>query len=284
MPEPLDRSIYAPLVSLALSEDLGSGDVTTHAIVPEGARAEAILVAKASGVLAGLDVFREVFHQVDPRIEIVLLVHDGDTCRPGDRIATVQGPAAGVMIGERPALNFLQYLSGIATRTRAFADAAGGRLAVLDTRKTTPGLRLLAKYAVRCGGGVNHRVGLYDGVLIKDNHIRLAGGIAEAVHLVRQSGVQMPIEVEAQTLADVDAALAARADIIMLDNLDDEAIGTAMARINGRAKVELSGNMTVERVARLAASGADFVSVGALTHSAPALDMSLEVERLLSFS
>jgi nicotinate-nucleotide pyrophosphorylase (carboxylating) len=284
MPEPPARSAYSALVRQALAEDVGPGDITTRAIVPPDARVEAIFLAKARGVLAGLDVAREVFEQIDPRIEVVGLKHDGDVCEPGERIATIHGPAAGVMTGERTALNFLQYLCGIATRTREFVDAAGGRLAVLDTRKTTPGLRLLAKYAVRCGGGVNHRVGLYDGVLIKDNHIRIAGSIAEAVRRVRETGTALPIEVETQSLADVDAALAAHADIIMPDNLDDDAIARAIARIDGRAKVELSGNMTVERVARLAAAGADFVSVGALTHSASAMDISLEVERLLSFS
>jgi nicotinate-nucleotide pyrophosphorylase (carboxylating) len=284
MPEPPDHAAYRALVRQALLEDVGPADITTRAIVPDAARAEAVLIAKARGVLAGLEVAREVFVQVDPRIEFIDIKRDGDVCEPGDRIATVQGPAAGVMTGERTALNFLQYLSGIATRTREFADAARGRLAILDTRKTTPALRDLAKYAVRCGGGVNHRVGLYDGILIKDNHIRLAGGIDEAVRRVRETGTGLPIEVEAQSLADVDAALAAGADIIMLDNLDDDAIRTAIGRIDRRAKVELSGNMTVERVARLADVGADFVSVGAVTHSAPAMDMSLEVERLLSFS
>lgn len=284
MTDRLDRASVRALVRLALTEDLGLGDVTTRAIVPAEARVEAVLLAKAPGVVAGLDVAREVFEQVDPRIQIEDLVRDGSRCAPGDRLATVQGPAAGVMTAERTALNFLQYLSGIATITRAFVDAAGGRAAILDTRKTTPTLRLLAKHAVRCGGGVNHRVGLHDGILVKDNHIRIAGGIAEAVRRVRASGTGLPIEVEAQSLDDVEAALQAEADIIMLDNLDDEAMRTAIARIAGRAKVELSGNMTLDRVRTIADAGADCISIGALTHSAPALDISLEVERLLSLA
>jgi nicotinate-nucleotide pyrophosphorylase (carboxylating) len=284
MPEPIDPSAYRALVREALAEDLGSGDVTTTAIVPPGARAEAVLLAKGHGVLAGLEVFREVFAQLDPHIEVSILTPDGAVCSPDERIATVEGPAAGIITGERTALNFLQYLSGIATRTRAFAEAAGGKLAVLDTRKTTPGLRHLAKYAVRCGGGVNHRVGLFDGVLIKDNHIRIAGGIAEAVRRVRATGTTLPIEVEAESLDEVAAAIDARVEIVMLDNLDDETSARAIALVAGRAKIELSGTMTVERVRRLAGLGADFVSIGAITHSAPALDLSLEVERLLSLA
>jgi nicotinate-nucleotide pyrophosphorylase (carboxylating) len=284
MPEAIDPSLYRTFVQRALAEDVGSGDVTTTAIVPPDARADAVLLARAHGVLAGLEVFREVFAQVDPRIEVAFLKHDGTGCEPGERIATVQGPAAGIMTAERTALNFLQYLSGIATRTRAFADAAGGRLAILDTRKTTPGFRHLAKYAVRCGGGVNHRVGLFDGVLIKDNHIRIAGSIADAVRRVRDTGTKLPIEVEAESLDEVAAALAAGVEIVMLDNLDDETTVRAIALVSGRAKIELSGTMTIERVRRLAGLGADYVSIGAITHSAPALDLSLEVERLLSLA
>jgi nicotinate-nucleotide pyrophosphorylase (carboxylating) len=229
-----------------------------------------------------MDVARDVFAAVDPAISFLALSQDGDVCRPESRVASVTGPAAGVLTAERTALNFLQYLSGIATRTREFVQAAGGRIAVLDTRKTTPTFRALAKYAVRCGGGVNHRVGLYDGILIKDNHIRAAGSVAEAVRRIRAAGSALPIEVEAQSLEEVDAALAAGADIIMLDNLDDASTKTAIARIAGRARIELSGNMTADRVRALAASGADYVSIGAITHSAPAVDLSLEIERLLS--
>jgi nicotinate-nucleotide pyrophosphorylase (carboxylating) len=192
-------------------------------------------------------------------------------------VATVAGPAAALLAGERTALNFLQHLSGIATLTREFVDAAG-QLTILDTRKTLPGLRAVQKYAVRCGGGRNHRGGLFDAVLIKDNHIRLAGGIAEAVRRVRAAGAPGPLEVEAQTLEQVREALAAEVEIIMLDNLDDAAVQLAIREIAGRARTELSGMMTLERVQRLAGSGADAVSIGALTHSARAADLSLELE------
>jgi nicotinate-nucleotide pyrophosphorylase (carboxylating) len=224
-------------------------------------------------------VARHVFLEVDPAIRFDHLRNDGDTCDAGSRLAEVRGAAASLLIAERTALNLLQALSGIATLTRAYVDAAAGGIRVIDTRKTAPMQRALAKYAVRCGGGSNHRVGLFDGVLIKDNHIRVAGSIAEAVRRVRGSAARaMPIEVEAQTLAQVDDALAAGASVIMLDNMDDGTTAAAIARIARRARIELSGNMTLERVRRLASSGADDVSVGALTHSAPAADISFEID------
>ena len=284
MPDPLEPSTYRTIVRAALLEDIGPGDITTAATVPADSRAEAVIVAKSACVLAGLDVAREAFLQVDPAVTFAAIKHDGDSCAAGSRVATVQGPAAAILTAERTALNFLQRLSGVATRTREFVEATGGRLTILDTRKTTPTLRVLEKYAVRCGGGANHRTGLYDGVLIKENHARVAGGIGSAVQRVRERGASPPIEVEAQSLQDVEAALAAGAEIIMLDNLDDVATQAALSTIAGRARVELSGNMTLERVRRLAQTGADCISIGALTHSAPAADLSLEVERLLSLA
>ena len=278
MRDPLPLTAFARLVTDALSEDIGSGDATTSATVPASARGHGELLAKSLAVVCGLEVAREVFRQVDPSIVCAFSKADGDVCEPGDCIGVVDGPAAGLLTAERTALNFLQYLSGIATLARAYVLAADGRLSVLDTRKTTPGYRALAKYAARCGGVTNHRVGLFDGILIKDNHIRLAGGIGAAVDLVRASGATLPIEVEAQSLAQVREALSARADIIMLDNLDDAAMTEAIAEIGGRAKVEISGGMTLARVRTIAALGADFVSVGAITHSAPAADISLELE------
>jgi nicotinate-nucleotide pyrophosphorylase (carboxylating) len=278
MPD-LDPAAYRRLVREALAEDVGAGDVTTRAIVPDDARAAAAILAKGECVLAGLDVARAVFAAVDPAIEFVAVRADGDVCRAGDRLADIAGPAAGILTGERTALNFLQHLSGIATRTREFVEAAGTRVEVLDTRKTVPGMRALAKYAVACGGGVNHRFGLFDGVLIKDNHIAVAGGLAEAVRRVRATGTPLAIEVEAETLEDVDAAVAAGADVVLLDNMDDDAVRRAASRVAGRARLEVSGNLTVDRVRRLAASGIDYVSVGALTHSAPAADISLEFEK-----
>jgi nicotinate-nucleotide pyrophosphorylase (carboxylating) len=277
MPDPLDSAVVRALVRRALEEDVGPGDITTRATVSPQATASGVFVAKSACVLAGLDVVREVFAQVDGRIRLDARRADGDRCEAGSDIAHVNGPASALLTGERTALNFLQHLSGIATTTRAFVDAADGRVAILDTRKTLPGFRALAKYAVRCGGGRNHRTGLHDGILIKDNHIRLAGGVQAAVERVRASGSSLPIEVEAQSAADVDAALAAGADVIMLDNFDDEATRAAVAHIGRRARVELSGAMTLERVRALAASGADEISVGALTHSPQAADISLEL-------
>jgi nicotinate-nucleotide pyrophosphorylase (carboxylating) len=277
MSDRLDPSMYRRLVREALAEDVGVGDVTTAATVAADVRMFAAIVAKMPCVIAGLDVAREVFAAVDPGIAFEGLRSDGSTCRPGDRVATVAGPARGILTAERTALNILQHLSGIATRTREFVEAAAGRIKILDTRKTIPGLRTLAKYAVVCGGGLNHRAGLYDGILIKDNHIAVAGSVAEAVRRVRATGSFLPIEVEAGTLDEVGAAVEAGADIVMLDNMDDEMVHAAIQRIGGRARVELSGGMTVDRVRRLAGSGADYVSIGAMTHSAPAVDLSLDV-------
>ena len=278
MIEPIDPEAYRDLVRRALAEDVGSGDVTTSATVPAEATGHGVFVARSSCVVAGLDVVQEVFRQIDAGASFTARCADGEGRESGAILAGVRAQAGSLLTAERTALNFLQYLSGIATMTRAFVDAAGGRLTVLDTRKTTPTLRQLAKYAVRCGGGSNHRFGLYDGVLIKDNHIRLAGGIAAAVGRVRQASPGLPVEVETQTLTEVDEALAAGADVIMLDNLDVDQMRTALARIAGRARVELSGNMTLERVRQIAPLGADYVSVGALTHSAPAADISFEIE------
>jgi nicotinate-nucleotide pyrophosphorylase (carboxylating) len=214
-------------VRRALAEDLGWGDVTTEATVPTNLHARGVLVARCACVLAGLDVAAEAFRQLDPRMEFARKRSDGDACQPGETIADVVGFAAALLTAERTALNFLQRLSGIATLTRRFVDAAGGRLIVLDTRKTTPTLRVLEKYAVRAGGGVNHRGGLDDGILIKENHIRLGGGVAEVVKKMRGAGHEMPVEIEAQSLREVDEALAAGADIILLDNMSIDDMRTS---------------------------------------------------------
>ena len=275
---PPEPAIYRETVRRALAEDLGWGDVTTEGTVNAEQRAKGTILAKSACVIAGLDVAAEAFRQLDPSVSFVPRVKDGDRCNPGVVVADVRGAAGAMLTAERTALNFLQRLSGIATMTRAFVDAAAGRIMILDTRKTTPTLRALEKYAVRAGGGNNHRGGLDDGILIKDNHVRLAGGVAAAVKRMRAAGQEMPIEIEAQSLADVDGALAARADIILLDNLTTDEIKEAVRRIGGRAKVELSGGVTLQRLPELAATGADYVSVGALTHSAPAADLSFELE------
>ena len=276
--EPLDPSVYRQIVRRALAEDLGWGDVTTEATVPTDLRGCGTFVVKAPCVLAGLDVAAEVFRQLDPAVHIALKHRDGDRCESGAIAAEIRGSAALMLTAERTALNFVQRLSGIATLTRRYVDAAGGKITVLDTRKTTPTLRALEKYAVRAGGGCNHRSGLDDGILIKDNHVRLAGGVVEAVNRMKAARQEMLIEVEAQSLADVDAALAAGADVILLDNLTIEDIQQAVGRLGGRPQNEISGGVSLERMPQLACTGADYVSVGALTHSAPAVDLSFEIE------
>ncbi len=274
----LDAAGYREIVRRALAEDVGSGDVTTEGTVPPRQRARGELRVKAPCVIAGIDVALEVFRQLDPAVGVQVHHADGGLCAPGDVVATLQGWAGKLLTAERTALNFLQRLSGIATLTRRFVDAAGGRITILDTRKTTPTLRVLERYAVRAGGGTNHRGGLDGGILIKDNHVRLAGGVGEAVRRMRTAGGGMPVEVEAQSLEEVDAAIDAAADVILLDNLSTSEIVEAVRRIGGRAKTEISGGVSLERLPELAATGADYVSVGALTHSAPSIDLSFELE------
>ena len=274
----LDPALYRETVRRALAEDLGWGDVTTDATVPADTRARGVILSKCDCVIAGLDVAAEAFRQLDPGCEFITMKKDGDRCHPGDVVADVNGLAASMLTAERTALNFLQRLSGIATLTRRFVEAAGGRITILDTRKTTPTLRALEKYAVRAGSGTNHRGGLDDGILVKDNHIRLAGGVAAAVKKLKATDPEMPIEVEAQSLQQVDEVLAAGADILLLDNLSIDEIREAVRRARGRAQIEISGGVTLERLRELATTGAEYVSVGALTHSAPAADLSFELE------
>jgi nicotinate-nucleotide pyrophosphorylase (carboxylating) len=278
--EPLDPRLYRDLVRRALEEDVRDGDVTTEAIVPADVQARGTFLIKSEGVLAGLEVAFEVFRQLDkgPVGSFAVRVRDGEWCRPGTEVADVVAPARTLLVGERTALNYLQRLSGVATLARRFAEAANGRITILDTRKTTPTLRALEKYAVRVGGGANHRSGLFDAILIKDNHIALAGGVKAALDRARAHRPAMPIEIEAATLHDVDLALAEGVEMILLDNMSTADIRIAVARAAGRAKTEISGGVTLERLPELAATGADFVSVGALTHSAPAIDISFEIQ------
>jgi nicotinate-nucleotide pyrophosphorylase (carboxylating) len=278
--QPLPPEAYEGIVRLALAEDIGSGDVTTDATVSAAQRARGIFLIKAPCVVAGIAVAVEAFRQLEPSVDVDFVRQDGDTCVPGDVIGTVTGSARTLLIGERTALNFLQRLSGIATRARAFVDAAGGRITVLDTRKTTPTLRVLEKYAVTAGGATNHRAGLYDAILIKDNHVRLAGGVAAAVARCRASRPDLRLEVEVQSLDECDAALEAGADMILVDNMSLDDVREAVRRSGGRARIEISGGVTLDRLADLASTGADFVSVGGLTHSAPAIDISFEIEPL----
>jgi len=275
---PLEPALYREAVRRALAEDLGWGDVTTEATVEPSLRARGAIMAKCSCVIAGLDVAAEAFRQLDPSAIFTARIKDSERAEHGAIVAEVRGSAAAMLTAERTALNFLQRLSGIATLTRRYVDASGGTITVLDTRKTTPTLRALEKYAVRAGGATNHRSGLDDGILIKDNHIRLGGGVAEVVRKMKAVRAEMPIEIEAQSLEQVDEALAAGADIILIDNLPLDQIRDAVRRVAGRAKTELSGGVTLERIPELAKTGADYVSIGALTHSAPAADLSFELE------
>jgi len=277
---PLDPEAYRELVRQALAEDIGAGDITTEAIVPGEQRARGAFLVKQPCVIAGLEIAFEAFRQLDPDVLAKAFKRDGELCAANEVIARVAGNAHALLAAERVALNFLQRLSGIATKARQFVDAAGGRITVLDTRKTTPNLRALEKYAVEAGGATNHRMGLFDAFLIKDNHVRAAGGVKAAVDLARRHRrtPSQIIEVEAQSLQQVDEALDAGADILLADNLSLDEIRETVKRARGRSKVEISGGVTLERMADLAASGADYVSAGALTHSAPAADISFELE------
>lgn len=269
------------VVATALAEDVAGGDWTTRWTVPAAARAVAEIRAKAPGIIAGLDVAAAVFQQLDRAVEFSPAVADGAAVAPGDLVATVSGPARAILTGERTALNLLQRLSGVATMTRRYVDAvAGTGVRILDTRKTTPGLRLLEKAAVRAGGGANHRTGLFDMILLKENHIAAAGGITAALRLVAQANqTGLPVEVEVRNLDELREAIAAGADRILLDNMSldamREAVAIARSGPGPAPLLEASGNMTLERVRDVAATGVDFISVGALTHSAPALDLSL---------
>lgn len=265
------------LLRQCLQEDIGTGDITSESCVPAAARAKGVLTAKEPGVICGIEVVRRVFEIVSPEIELSVQIEDGESASAGDTIGTLTGPARGILTGERVALNFLQRLSGIATRTRAcVCQVAGTGAAVVDTRKTTPGLRVLEKYAVRMGGGSNHRFGLSDGVLIKDNHIVAAGGITSAVRAARERAPHtIKIEVEVESVDQALEAVAAGADIIMLDNMEPEMMTAAVAAIDGRALTEASGNMDRRDLRQVALTGVNLISIGALTHTVKAMDISL---------
>ena len=269
------------LIALALDEDLGtSGDVTSLSVLDANLTGRAKFLAKDTLVLAGLDAATRVFRAVDPTISIRFTRADGDAVKKGDIFGEVSGSARGLLTAERTALNLIQRLSGVATLTRKGVDAlAGTKTRLLDTRKTTPGLRQLEKAAVRAGGGMNHRIGLFDGVLIKDNHIAACGSITQAIQRAKAYvHPLMKVECEVVDLAGLDEAIAAGADMVLLDNMDDAQLAAAVKRTNGRVKLEASGNMSLERLPRVGATGVDFVSMGALTHSARAVDISLEME------
>jgi nicotinate-nucleotide pyrophosphorylase (carboxylating) len=274
------RRICMEAVQRALDEDLqSSGDITSRALIPLAARGRGRIVLRESGVVAGLPLASMVFRLLDTKMNILPMANDGDHLPAASEVAVVEGPTLTILEGERTALNFLQRLSGIATLTARFvAEAAPHGAIILDTRKTTPGQRGLEKYAVRAGGGRNHRFGLYDAILIKDNHVAAVGGTGRAVELARQAaGEGVSVEVEVQRLQDLEEAIQAGADVIMLDNMSTAEVKEAVLSAGGRVKLEVSGGISLENVAAYAATGVDFISVGALTHSARALDIALDL-------
>ena len=275
----LPALLVEDVVAAALREDLGdAGDISTNATVPEDAVISAHLNARNPGVIAGIDAALAAFALVDPEIDIDTIKDDGTDVVAGDTILAIHGPARGILTGERVALNFLCHLSGIATATRALVDAvAGNNAAIVGTRKTTPGLRAFEKHAVKCGGGKSHRYGLYDAVMIKDNHIVAAGGIASALTAARNAvGHMVKIEIEIDELTQLDAALEGGADVIMLDNMAPADMRKAVERVDGKAILEASGNVTLETVRAIAQTGVDVISSGWITHSAPNLDLGLD--------
>lgn len=278
----LPRDVVDSTIRGALAEDVGHGDITTELTIDPRARGDAQFVAKDAGVVSGLHVSRYVFERIDPTIEWLAVTDDGDKVAPGQPLATVKGSVAGILKAERIALNFLQRMSGVATLTSRFVAAVSHTQArIIDTRKTAPGLRLLDKYAVVCGGGRNHRFGLSDGILIKDNHIAAAGGIPKVLELVRQRAPQgLNVEIEVDRLDQIQDALDGRANIILLDNMDATTLSQAVAMIAGSAKTEASGSVSLATVVAIADAGVDYISVGSLTHSAPALDIGLDLELL----
>ncbi|MGQ9780248.1 MAG: carboxylating nicotinate-nucleotide diphosphorylase [Bacillota bacterium] len=279
----MNELTYRELITAALREDRADFDVTSAAVIPPEFTGRARIIAKEEGVLAGLPVAATVFAALDGGLTFISFCGDGDRVSPGKVVAEIRGRLRPILAGERVALNFLQHLSGIATATAALVERVKGYpVKILDTRKTTPGLRALEKYAVRVGGGANHRFSLADMLIIKDNHIAAAGGVAEAVRRARAAAPPfLLLEVEAENEEQVREALAAGADVIMLDNMSPAEMRRMVALVAGRAKLEASGNITLENVAEVAATGVDYISVGYITHSAPALDLSLEVTAVM---
>ena len=278
IPEKLAPEVYRDLVRNALAEDRGEGDATSAATIDPDQRARGTILAKSDLVVAGIDVAAETFRQVDPAVVFEVRWGDGSRVQKGEVVAELRGRAQALLEAERTALNFLQRLCGVATLTAKFVDAAANQITILDTRKTTPGFRILEKYAVRCGGGTNHRQRLDDGILIKDNHKRMAGGVRRAAERALRHSRGLPVEVEVENLDELDEALATGVPRILLDNFTTYDIREAVKRIAGRALIEISGGVTLERIPELATTGADFVSIGALTHSAPSADLSFELE------
>lgn len=267
------------LIALAIEEDIYTGDITTNALIPQESRATAELTAKAAGIVSGIDVVPRVFKRLDPSVNWCPLISEGGSVSKGDKIAKIEGSYRALLSAERTSLNILQRMSGIATMTSIYVkELEGTHTKLLDTRKTAPGMRILDKMAVKAGGAVNHRMGLYDMALIKDNHIKVAGSISNAIKQVRATiSAGIKIEVEVTTIIEVEEALKAGAEMIMLDNMSNEMMTAAVKLIGKRAKTEASGNMTLARLKEVAATGVDYISVGALTHSVTALDISMNI-------
>jgi nicotinate-nucleotide pyrophosphorylase (carboxylating) len=277
----LPRELVDAAVASALAEDLGlAGDITSEATIAAGAHATGVIATRKAGVVAGMQVVEAAFKALDADARVEVLIADGGRLKPGDIIARISGNARALLSAERVSLNFLGHLSGIATLTRAYVDRiAGTRARIIDTRKTTPGLRAFEKHAVRAGGGLNHRFGLFDAILIKDNHIAAAGGIGKAMAGIRsRAGHMIKVEVEVTTLAELDEALAHRPDAVLLDNMPAAMLKAAVDRVAGRAVTEASGGVTLDTVRQIAETGVDLISVGALTHSAPNLDVGLDFD------
>ena len=276
----IDWNKVDPIIDFALKEDIGESDITTDSLIPKERITRATMTAKDNGIIAGLPIAERVFRKIDPNIKWDANIKDGDSVKKGDVLVSMEGSFRALLTGERVALNFLQHLSGIATATSEFVELVKDYKAeILDTRKTTPGLRHVDKYAVKMGGGTNHRIGLFDRVMIKDNHIKVAGSITNAVNEIRpkiKGGIL--IEVETTNLDEVREALAVNTDIIMLDNMDNATMTEAVEIINGKSKVEASGNMNLERIISVAETGVDYISIGSLTHSVTALDISQNIE------
>ena len=268
-----------PVIDYALNEDIGSGDITTNSLIPVNLQAKATMVAKSSGIIAGISVAEYIFRTLDPHIHWKTFICDGDRISKGELILEISGSYRALLTGERLALNFMQRMSGIATMTNnCVRELEDYGAKILDTRKTVPGLRLLDKYAVLMGGGTNHRIGLYDMVLIKDNHIKIAGGITAAVAQIKKNLAEnVKIEVEVTNFEEVKEALNAGVDIIMLDNMTTRNMRESIKLIDGRAKIEASGNMTISRLKEVASTGVDYISIGAITHSVTAFDISMNI-------
>lgn len=276
----IKRAEVEQLVRLALSEDIGEGDITSRAIFSEDDVCGGAIVSRQGGIVCGCDMVEYVYEILDPRVKVVSNVKDGDTIGPGSKVMTIQGPTISVLSGERTALNFIQRMTGIATRTSGVVSLlAGTGIHLLDTRKTAPGYRLLDKYAVKTGGGTNHRMGLYDMVMVKDNHIRAAGGIQHAVGMVRERyEMRYQVEVETTSLDEVREAVSSGADIIMLDNMDPAMMKTAVDIINKKTRIEVSGNIDEFSIAKIRGLAIDYISMGSLTHSVTAFDLSMEFD------